>query len=338
MVKLDIMFNTKKMQKNQPPKLIESLAAGFNLVTANLHLILFPAVFDLFLWFGPAIRMRQAMLPVVERMQGLMQGINNPDFSSMAEATRVLWLGVFEQFNLLSVLRTYPIGIPSLLAGTSSGETPLGKAVIFEMPSLALALLALIALWLVGILLGSIYFNQVAFASGGKKAQKLSFQESFVQSLLVTVLVWLILIFLTFPVSILLTFLSAFGMNVVQFAMIFIGLGLIWLLMPLVFAAHGIYTEKLNTIRSALTSIKLVRFFVPGSGVFFVTAIVLAQGMDIIWNMPAVNSWVFLVSILGHAFISSSLLAASFIYYRKSMKFMHETIDQISQLQVRQQG
>jgi len=44
--------------------------------------------------------------------------------------------------------------------------------------------------------------------------------------------------------------------------------------------------------------------------------IVISQLMDMLWRVPPTESWMMGVGILGHAFISTSLLAASFIYYR----------------------
>jgi hypothetical protein len=37
--------------------------------------------------------------------------------------------------------------------------------------------------------------------------------------------------------------------------------------------------------------------------------------MDLLWLIPPATSWMTVVGICGHAFVSTSLLAASFIYY-----------------------
>ena len=39
------------------------------------------------------------------------------------------------------------------------------------------------------------------------------------------------------------------------------------------------------------------------------------MGLDLIWTIPAENSWLILFSIFGHAFISTAILAASFTLY-----------------------
>ena len=40
------------------------------------------------------------------------------------------------------------------------------------------------------------------------------------------------------------------------------------------------------------------------------------MGFNALWLTPSPESWMMLVGILGHAFITTALLSASFIYYR----------------------
>ena len=60
----------------------------------------------------------------------------------------------------------------------------------------------------------------------------------------------------------------------------------------------------------------MVRYSLPNIGWFSMLVIVLGQGMDMIWHIAPANTWMTLVGIFGHAFVSTSLLAASFFYYR----------------------
>jgi hypothetical protein len=47
-----------------------------------------------------------------------------------------------------------------------------------------------------------------------------------------------------------------------------------------------------------------------------------------LWNIPAVDSWWSIVGIIGHAFVTTSLLAASFIYYRDADRWLREIVQQ----------
>jgi uncharacterized membrane protein YdcZ (DUF606 family) len=66
----------------------------------------------------------------------------------------------------------------------------------------------------------------------------------------------------------------------------------------------------------------LVRFFLPGTGFFLLIALIISQGLDLLWSSPPTSSWLTLVGIFGHAFIYSALFAASFVYYRRGMQWM----------------
>jgi hypothetical protein len=51
--------------------------------------------------------------------------------------------------------------------------------------------------------------------------------------------------------------------------------------------------------------------------------------MNFLWNTPADNSWWMLVGIAGHAFVSSALLAASFIYYRDINAWLTAVLEEL---------
>jgi hypothetical protein len=55
-------------------------------------------------------------------------------------------------------------------------------------------------------------------------------------------------------------------------------------------------------------------------------AIVISQGMDLIWLNPAADTWMALVGIFGHAFITTGLLAGSFIFYRDLSSWVDEAL------------
>jgi hypothetical protein len=94
----------------------------------------------------------------------------------------------------------------------------------------------------------------------------------------------------------------------------------------LFFSPHGIFVLRQNALVSILTSARLVRFLLPGSLFFFLSLILLGQGLDLLWHVPPPSSWMALVGIGGHAFVTTSLFATSFVYYRDAMKWVQEVI------------
>ena len=135
-------------------------------------------------------------------------------------------------------------------------------------------------------------------------------------------------------VSSIISFLPGLG----SLPLFILGVILVWLLLPLAFSPHGIFISQQSAWVSITTSIKLVRAYLPGTGLFFLIAIVVSQGLDMLWSTPATSDWLTAVGIFGHAFISSGVLAASFIYYAKGLEWMQEVNRQVALKQEKPQS
>ncbi len=325
------MQSDSKTMTITPPRLISSLAAGFNTVANHVYLILFPITLDLLLWLGPHVRIKALFEPFVAQFPALLAGVNVTDQASLISTWEELWKAFLEHFNLLSLLRVYPIGVPSLFSSTGPIATPLGSSPVIELNSV----LGLFAAWLVltglGIAGGTLFFSEIARNTEPDRV-RFSFRRytwQFVQILLLAVALVVILIIFSIPTSIMLTVLMMFSPSVAQISLFFLVLLLLWLLVPLVFAPHGIFVYQQNVLTSMRTSMHLVRYFLPGTGIFLLVALLLGSGMDILWRVPAENSWMALVGIFGHAFVSTGLLSASFIYYLGGIRWMKDSLERI---------
>jgi len=62
---------------------------------------------------------------------------------------------------------------------------------------------------------------------------------------------------------------------------------------------------------------------------FLLSTIIISQGLDFLWRTPQENSWLTLIGIAGHAFISTAILATSFIYYRDVNAWLQVVTDQL---------
>jgi hypothetical protein len=49
-----------------------------------------------------------------------------------------------------------------------------------------------------------------------------------------------------------------------------------------------------------------------------------SKGLDILWDNPDEVSWLLLIGILGHAFVTTGILASSFIYYTDAIRWIRE--------------
>ena len=115
-----------------------------------------------------------------------------------------------------------------------------------------------------------------------------------------------------------------------QLAIFLIAFAMMWMALPVFFSPHGIFTRRENAWESIRSSMRMVRFTLPSSSLFVTSVFVLSYGMNLLWSIPDEKSWLSLVGIFGHAFITTALLAASFIYYQDVTAWLQLVLEKIN--------
>ena len=299
-----------------PPGIFSSIKSGFDATANRIWIILFPVLLDLFLWLGPRLRVDQLLQKVIEQFDAFAQ-------EGLAPATEVQRIQeslnelLSLKINIFSLLRTFPIGVSSIMGQTAPSGTPLGESAVYQVESAFTFFLWVGGLTLIGWVLGSIYFAWVARASLDDKELNLSWAGNAVIQATLLALFWLIVLFaFGTPLLLLFSIFAQINAGLAQIALIILALFAMWIIVPIFFSAHGIFTKKENLFHSLLSSFHLSRFTLPTSSFFVISTIILSQGFNFLWLTPSASSWMMLVSIFGHAFITTALLASSFIYYR----------------------
>ena len=302
-----------------PPGVIVSLRAGFDAVANHVWLILLPLVLDIFLWLGPRLSVDSLLRPFVRYMFAqARRGVGSSEVDRFLE-TQTIFLDGLQSFNLLSLIskfRTFPIGISSLLAEKMPVESPIGEQSIVQISSVPLLLLIAMLLTGIGWVVGGLYFRWVSGATLGQQETGISLLRAVVQTLILSVCWFIGLMVVVLPIMFVLTLLTMINPILANIAMFVILLLAFWLIVPFFFMPHGIFARGQNAFLSILTSIRMARFTFPSSGMFVISVLVLSQGLNYLWSVPPDNSWMTLVGIAGHAFITTAVLAASFVYYR----------------------
>ncbi len=299
-----------------PPGVIRALTAGFNAVANRVWVILFPILLDVFLWLGPRLKVDVLARPYLQDMLSLQPAPSGGLMDLTAVQTMLAGLNVF------SSLRTFPIGIFSLMAVNLSGDSPLGPRLDYQYHSLFLLFISSVLISMLGWLLGSAYFHAVAGVAL-PQASRPPLWRSLVQGFFLSGLLNLLATVLSVPVLFMMGILSLINQSLGVFAYFVLMIFVLWLALPVFFSGHGIFTDARNLFSSLGQGFRLVRYALPSMGWFAIIAVVISQGMDVLWRMAPPASWMAGVGIFGHAFISTSLLAASFIYYRD----LHAWID-----------
>lgn len=320
-----------------PPSLLGSLRAGFDATANHLGLLLIPVVLDLFLWLGPHLKLDKLI-------DGIIAGINRqsslaaPETAALLQMSEQYWALLAERLNLFSAFRSYPVGIPSLMIVTQPIATPLGTPASWQIASFGVALILWLFLFLLGLLLGTLYFGLVSqIILTGKSSPREVFKGVPWASFQVVKLVLYFLGFLllmTLPFSCLASLLIVSGLPLGQLSLLVFFALAAWVMLPFIFSPHGIFLLNLPTLASIRESFRLTRATLPKTVFFFLLVLIIDEGLTMLWMVPEDYSWLTLISIVGHAFVVTGLIAASFVYYRDANRWLQRSLIQ-AQLSLR---
>ena len=319
-----------------PPGVIASLQAGYNVVSSRVVLIVLPVLLDVFLWLGPRLSVGKWYSALLSDSINLLKqnGFPTQDLAVFTKNVPIL-VDLMEKLNWLGWLRTLPIGIPALMLELPNKlpvSTPLGIQSVIQLPSFIVVMGLILLLTFAGWLGGGLYFQIVARASLGEAEAGIGLIRAVVQTILLSVIWGIGSIVVILPLFLVLTVLAAINPLLPQVAFFIILFFMFWLVVPLFFTPHGIFVRKQNAIISIMSSLRMSRFTLPTSSMFVLSVFLLSRGLGYLWKVPTSDSWFMLIGIAGHAFISTTLLAASFVYYRDMNDWLQNVYERFQQM------
>ena len=320
-------MNTENLVKSQKPSILQAFISGFNTTTNHIYLILLPVFIDLFIWFGPQFSFEKLLLPRIQEISSL-PGVDNSQFNDIMADYIANLTELVKNLNLSVIIRTIPVGVPSLISSLSPTKNPIGTPIRFEISSINTLFVYIIAFSLIGIVLGSLFYQRSA-QSVMKDYRKPSLSEFLIatlQVILLPVLLLIIFLMISAPILMFVSLLSIISPAIGQFALMSAMVIILWMIIPLYFTPQSIFLFKQNLFNSIMTSISVVRFSLPGSALFLLFAMVLSEGFNILWRVPPQDSWMLLVGILGHAFFSTAILLSSFYYLLDAAQFAQQIL------------
>ena len=127
-----------------------------------------------------------------------------------------------------------------------------------------------------------------------------------------------------FGTKIVLTLLSSLSSAIAALVLWAAAIMFMWAIFQLVFVVHGMLLRE-EPLRDAVRhSMKIVTFSAFPTMILFLLLVGISSGLGYIWSLPDEGSWMQLVGIGGHAIISSSLVAATFVYYQDRYRYWQE--------------
>ncbi len=311
-----------------PPRLFKSLKAGFDAVASHIGLIIFPLALDALLWFGYHIRIETWLMPMVDSYLKFSRLSSTEELKTLLETSRQTWQTIAESFNLISFVRSYPLGVPSLISVMRPTTTPLGGAPVIDLASAWGSAGFVILFTLVGIILGCQYFYMVARVAN-RDTERVPTRDRFAilwQVLLFNLAFYGVVLLVSLPILMIVTIIVMLSPAIGQFVLVGVIFIVAWLSLPLIFSTHGIFTYRQPFRTSLATSIRLGRYAGPQIAMFAVVFLLLGTGLNMLWSVPSADNWLLVIGIAGHAFVSTALLAGSFIYYRSAVRWVQEII------------
>ncbi len=309
-----------------PPGIINSIKAGFDTIASHITAILLPLALNLFLWLGPRLHMNALFDTIKSDVVAIWQasGVSAKDIQQVLE-----WYETtIPTINLFWLLRTLPIGISSLLLPRDASSTPLGDSAIWQVSALNFPLW-IFTLVLAGWIGGALYFRSVAWIVLPDKKHSIHRSHAIVQTVLLSILFGFVLMMIGIPILLVLFLVSQLNAFLANLFVLFVSLASVWIIVPLFFWPLGIFVKRQNAFTSILSSFQLARFTLPTSSFFVLTIFLLAYGLNFLWTIPAGDSWTTLFGIFGHAFVTTALLAGSFIYYRDMSEWLQTVMEKL---------
>jgi hypothetical protein len=301
---------------------------GFEVVARNPELILTPLILDLFLWLGP----RLSIAPIVQATKAfvhrwVLTDMSTPEVSEAAVMVDQVLSEVARTFDLFSALRPAPlVGVPVLMPYRITVARPFGARPELPVDSVGSMMGLTLLLMVVGLAFAALYLRGVGRRVIDETEAPLPGPRS-------SLTVWLeFLKFGALLLALLIIFLMAFSFFITLVGMVSMAVAgilvtlafssVLFVGVHLVFTIPGIVQLRRGSLRAIQESLILARSdFI---NVLFLLGLVLliSQGLNVVWSLPDPGSWSTLVGLAGHAFVSTGLTAALFIFYQERLNFL----------------
>lgn len=306
------------------PKVFASLGEGFKALAGHLYLLLFPIGLDLYFLFAPRFTVSELANQTLDQSLTLIQGANqSQDAINQAIAS---FRTFFEYFSLSSALRTYPVGVPSLLAGRPIAENTFGSLPVHDLSHGGQFILAILVFSLIGLILGTLYFfwSSKAAQPTTEKRPFNTIITAFLNLFILSLVMILALFLISLPFALIFTLFNSLSPVLGLIVYFITAMVLLSVIIPLYFAPHAVVVLGQNALQAITSSLKMIRPFYSSASIFLTFEVIIAFLTNMLWQTPADNSPLLFVGIFGHALVTTALLIASFHYFSDVIKIYEE--------------
>lgn len=310
------MQETKK--STQLPGVFATVAAGFELTSKHLWLLILPVVLDIFLWIGPRLRFEELIMQALALV---------PDEVMLADLSGQL-AEVAPRTNLFTTLSVQLMGVPALMVGSGSEQLPISPTVV-EVASWSNWVLLFLVFTFTGLLLTAIYYTMVG-AVVSKNTSTLDGAQWLRQTLvhggrlLGLALAFLLMVLVVYiPLMVMGTIMFLISSALASLVILIGPFLVMWIVIYLSLAPAGIVINERPVFRAMIESARMVQTHLRTALLLFLTLLLGSTLLDWVLLLAETGTWLTLVNIAGHAFVSTAFLAALFIFYRDRYRMLH---------------
>ncbi len=298
------------------PGVFSTLAAGFELTTRYLWLMIIPAVLDVFLWIGPRLSFRPLIETLATQMPAQAMII---DVGPLLET----FAGRLNHFTYLSVSL---LGVPALMVGLTPERTPIQPLVI-ERAGLGEWFGTFFLFTLAGLLLAAFYYSLIAYALRrvGAASAKTPMPparlgrrtvRTWFRLVALALLFMIVVMMVMFPAAIITGFASLLSQTLATFLLIGAMIFVLWVVLFLSYTPQGMALNPKRFFPALVESIRLFRANIPASLGLLLVVMIVRRLLSFILLSADSGTWVTGINLLAHAYISTALIMALFIFYR----------------------
>lgn len=297
------------------PAYLEALKSGFDLTARHWWLGILPFMVDMLLWLGP--RLNYQVLGT-QYLDFWMAQLDSAELNQPIPIDQFYTL--LERSNLLSALSAPFFGLPILLGGLAQTETPLPTQTIylthwdeFGMNWMVLAFASM--------LLSAAYFSLIAQSVRDGALDLVDFGRNLLSNTFRLITLTIIAIIALFIILIPLTFVAGIAGLVNQSLTFVVLIGgsivIMWGVILFSFTSQALFLQRVSPFRAVRTSFQVIRRHLNAVLPLLLAVVLITSVVDNLWLLVYDGSWLVLVSLAGHAFIATSLVTATFIFFQK---------------------
>ena len=299
-------------EKAAQPGIIDTLGLAFASVNRRPYLIVLPVLVDLYLWLGVGVSAGPLTTTIVNWLSR-QPGMDSAAVSAFGSAG--------QHYDLVSLL---VVSIPSLLGelgqATVAGSGP--RVWIAGLPWWTIAPLGA-TLAVLGVFVGMLYLTTVGYLIAERPASLQLCRDALrnaVRMLGFAAVTVLTLLLLATPALLFGGILLTLGVNVLPLLAVLAWMAVVWVFFLLFFAQDAIVVSGAGPVRAMFLSYNVVRRNVWTTAGFIAVYLVISTGTPLALRVFTHTPWAVPAAMLGNAYVSTGLIAASMLFYRDRVR------------------